>query len=411
MEILVACDDQALATSVRDSLARAGVECAASRVLTTDSAEAAIRASCGRLSIVVLFCSRRFCPEDLKAIKELSVAGGDRARLVAVGPITDPNLILRVIRGGAMDVLDINSRFDKELIEIIGRLKAVPVQSKPPGKLFSIVGTVGGVGASLLACNVAVALAHSGHACGLLDLHLRGGDLAKLLQTTPRHNLSSLATKAQQLDAAMFEQSLIEHESGVRLLPSPEPFGDYRQCTPQLIQKVVQLARGSCSVVLADLEDAEHAEQVRTLASSDQIIIPLRPDLISLYRTQKFLAYLTRAQVPRDRISIVANRVGQPRELAVARMAEVLEIPIVCQIPDDPTTVNTSVNVGIPLVMSMPNTKIARSILYLAERLLGAEQVKNGVAERGWLTYVRSSVRLFSSWPQHPVTITNAQAR
>ena len=70
-------------------------------------------------------------------------------------------------------------------------------------------------------------------------------------------------------------------------------------------------------------------------------------------------------------------------------MSDVLEIPIVCQIPDDPTTVNTSVNVGIPLVMSMPNTKIARSILYLAERLLGAEQVKSG-ARRTWLAYLCS---------------------
>ena len=59
MELIVACNDQALATSVRDSLARAGIECAASRVLTVDSTEAAIRDSSGRLAIVVLFCSRR----------------------------------------------------------------------------------------------------------------------------------------------------------------------------------------------------------------------------------------------------------------------------------------------------------------------------------------------------------------
>jgi pilus assembly protein CpaE len=410
MDILVTGDDQALAASVRDSLARAGVEGVAPHVFTRDSAEVEIRESCSRVAIAVLFCSRSFSPEDLAAIKDLSLAGCNRASLIAVGPIADPNLILRAIRSGAIDVLDINSRFDKELLEIIGRLKAVPVKAKAPGKLFSIIGTVGGAGASLLACNLAAAFARGGQKCGLLDLHLRGGDLAKLLQTTPRHNLSSLATKAQQLDAVMFEHSLIEHESGVRLLPSPEPFSDYRQCTPQLIQKVLQLARASCSVVLADLEDAEHAEQVRTLASSNQIIIPLRPDLVSLYRTQKFLAYLTRAQIPRDRISIVANRVGQPRALSVTRMAEVLEMPIEHQIPDDPSAVNTSVNVGIPLVTSTPNTKIARCIAQLAEQLLGTEPEKKDSPERSWLAAMRSSVWLFGTRSNKALTTTNAHA-
>ena len=168
MELInVACDDQALPQHpVRDSLARAGVECAASRVLSIDSTEAAIRDSRGRLAIVVLFCSRSFSAEDLAAIKELSAVGNDRARLVAVGPITDPNLILRVIRSGAMDVLDINSRFDKELSEIIGRLKAVPVQSKPAiGQLFSVVGTVGGAGSQPVGVQPGRGTRAGGHAC------------------------------------------------------------------------------------------------------------------------------------------------------------------------------------------------------------------------------------------------------
>ena len=404
VETIIAANDHAVASRVRDALARVGIDCSMAGVLSHESAQAALRTNRPRTATIVLFCSQAFSAEDLAAVKQLSAAGGERARLIAIGPVKDPNVIIRVIRSGAVDVLDMDNRLEDELPGVIERLRAASAEVAPPGKLLTVVGTVGGVGASVLACNIAATIAQKGRSCELLDLHLRGGDQAKLLQVTPRHNLSSLATKTQQLDAAMFEQSLIQHDCGVRLLPSPEPFTDYRQCTPQLIQKVVQFARASCAYVVVDLEDVEHAEQVRTLASSDHIIVPVRPDLTSLYRTQKCLDYLARAHVDRDRITVVANRIGQPRELPVTRMAEVLETSIVVQIPDDPAAVNTSVNLGVPLVLSAPHARSARCLVHLTEILIG-EAEPPGTNGNGWLAKVRSSVPLvnvLSGWsPSH----------
>src|SRR5262249_1978876 len=150
----------------------------------------------------------------------------------------------------------------------------------------------GGPGASVLAVNLAAALAKREQACGLLDLHVRGGDLAALLKCQPRHTLLSLAGKAHQLDRAMFDQSLGKHECGIQLLASPDLFSDYRQISPNLIQQVVQFALASFSNVVVDLEDMEHPEQVRTLAASDRIIVPLRLDFVALQRTKKCIEHL-----------------------------------------------------------------------------------------------------------------------
>lgn len=389
MELCLVGDDQTLIKFVSDTVARAGVDCAVARVLTTVSAESEIRDLASRGLLIVLYCSRSFTTEDLAAIRLLAAIRSDRVRLVAVGSVSDPNLILRIIRNGAVDVLDVNQRFEQELGAVVERLKSVPTEAPASARLYSVVGTVGGVGASFLACNLSVAMAQSGQNCRLLDLHLRGGDQAKLLQAAPRHNLASLAPKFQHLDAAMFEQSLSEHPTGLRLLPGPEPFSDFRQCTPQLVQKVIQLARAGCSHVIVDLEDAEHAEQARTLASSDQTILVLRPDLISLYRTQRTLEFFKQSQVPLDRVLLVANRVGQPGQLSLRRMAEVLEMPINCQIPEDVSAVNESFNLGIPLVQSKPSAKISRAITSLANQLLGIEPARAGAA---WLARMAASL-------------------
>ena len=167
----------------------------------------------------------------------------------------------------------------------------------------------------------------------------------------------------------MFRQSVVRHSSGVQLLASPEPFTDYRQITPQLVHTVVQCARATFPYVIVDLEDAEHPEQVRLLAASDQIVVPLRPELVSLYRTLKLLEYLNRANVTADRITIVANRVGQPNELPTRRMAEILGLPIHHKIPEDPAGANTSFNVGVPLVLSHPKGNTAIRLGRLADGL------------------------------------------
>jgi pilus assembly protein CpaE len=249
---------------------------------------------------------------------------------------------------------------------------------------------------------LAAALATPERPCTLLDLNVRGGDLARLLNVSPPYSIASLSAKVEQLDAALFEQALYKHECGVHLLASPDPFGDYRLISRELVQRVVQLARHASRYVVVDLEDVEHAEQIRVLAASDRVIIPLRPDYVSLCRAKKYLDFLLRSKVTPEQVVFVANRVGQPRELPVAYMEELLGVKIVVRIPNDPLTANTAYNLGVPLVTSHPESPPAQSIRRLAA-LLSDEEIKTNndrhSAEwrsrlRRWSNNVIKSVKL-----------------
>ncbi len=286
------------------------------------------------------------------------------------------------MHSGATDYLDINNHLEGELHNLFDRLRSANGDGARTGRLFTIIGPVGGTGASVLAVNLAAALAQQEQTCGLLDFQLRGGDLATLLKCIPRHTVISLAEKASHLDRAMFDQSLIKHECGVHLLAGPEPFSELRPISPQVTKKIVQLARASYPNVVVDLEDVEHAEQVRTLAASDRIIVPLRLDFVSLYRTKKCIEFMLRSSVSKDCITLVATRVGQPKELQISRVVEVLGLPVEHQIPNDPETVNTSVNLGLPLVVASPGSEVAASIVRLAASLLGIRQAAKETAPR-----------------------------
>jgi pilus assembly protein CpaE len=169
----------------------------------------------------------------------------------------------------------------------------------------------------------------------------------------------------------MLEQSLVRHDCGVHLLASPEPFCDYRQIRPELVQKVVHLARDAFSTVVVDLEDCEHLDQVRTLAASDGIIVVFRPDFVSLMRTKKLLTYLTSAQVAHEHIALVANRTGQAKEIPLGQAEEALGMRIEHRLPDDPAAVNEAINLGVPSVVGFPKSKVATEMTRLTDSLLG----------------------------------------
>jgi pilus assembly protein CpaE len=372
MKVVIACDDPSLAAKIAGGLRQVGIDCPASQLLSLDSAQATVTGRDNRSLVVVFFGSQQFSSPELALLKQLCDGSGPNLKVVAVGPANSPTVVLQAIHSGAVDFLDMKGNFEDELRSFLGRLKTAGGEGAKVGRLFTVVCPAGGAGSSVLATNLAAVLAQREPFCGLLDFHVRGGDLATLLKCLPRHTLLSLAGKAQ-LDRAMFDQSLVKHECGIHLLASPELFSDYRQISPQVIQQVVQFARATFPNVVVELEDMEHAEQVRTLAASDRIVIPLRLDFVALCRTKHCIDHLQRANVPRERIVLVACRVGQSNELPVDRFAEALGLPIDHRIPHEPAPVNAAVNLGLPLVVASPKAKSSLAIVRLAESLIGAK--------------------------------------
>jgi len=377
VDYFVASDDQALALRIRAGLHQLGIECPASQVLSPDSAVAAIASARPANRSVIFYGSQRFDTEEIALLQQLHAAGGDHLRIVAVGTGFSPDTILHAVRSGAIDCLDINREFEHELRHLSERVKTEAAE-KRAGRLISVIGSVGGVGASMLATNLAVSLAQNDHGCCLLDLQFRGGDLATMLKCSPKHNLLSLANKGDHLDRAMFEQSLIHHDCGIQLLAGPEPFSDFRRISVELTRKVVQFARATCGNVVVDIEDCVHPEQIRPLVDADWLIVLMRCDYISLYHTKKCLEHFTAAKVPANKIVLVANRQGQVKEVPVKNIEETLGVSVNYCIPNDPDAVTASINLGVPVILSAPRSKVATSILRLSNGILGRKTPENG---------------------------------
>jgi pilus assembly protein CpaE len=292
-------------------------------------------------------------------------------KVFAVGPVLDTRLRLGALTGGADQFLD-EGELQLELEAILRRLSVhhAPVQTEN-GRVISVLSPSGGGGSSTLAANLSTALAKTHQRCLLIDLNLGAGDLAALLDLKPTYTLADLCRNSTRMDRAIFERSLVRHQSGVSLLAPSRSFADIGQVSTQGVTDALNLGRSLFPYVVVDLDDSFHSEQTLTLRQSDVILLVLRLDFTSLRNTQRTLEHLAQMQIHRDRVRLIVNRYGQPKELPVSKVEEALGVKIAHYIPDDPKTINRANNSGIPAVLDAPTAKVSKNVLQLAVSVNG----------------------------------------
>jgi pilus assembly protein CpaE len=275
-----------------------------------------------------------------------------------------------VLRLGASDFID-EAELQVELPEALRRLKAGKVAQGEPGKLFALMGPSGGCGASTLATNLATVLAKEHKSILLMDLKWATGDLASLLDLKPTYSLADLCRNAARMDRVMFERSLTRHASGVHLLALPTNFNDLSLITPEGVRLTLSMARSLFPYVLADLDFSFREEEAQVLRLADLILLVLRLDFSSLRNVQRALEYLRLLGINMERVRIVVNRYGQPKEVPPGKAEQALGIKIAFYVPEDAKTVNRANNNGVPLVLESPASRIARSMANLAHNING----------------------------------------
>lgn len=288
--------------------------------------------------------------------------------ILAVGPVSNSKNILQALHAGADHFLD-EADLDTSLQAILPRLQ---VQEEKPaatggGQMLAVLGSSGGSGASTLAVNIASVLAKDFERCILVDLKLGRGDLAALLDLKPAFTLADLCVNAGRLDRGMFEKMLVKHATGVHLLSAPQAYRDIRAVTPAGVSQALTLARKLFPHTVIDVEDCFHEEQVTALRQATGILLISRLDFTSLRNARRILEYLGEVDIPRSRVRLVINRHGQPNELPVDEAEDALGEKLKLFVPDDPKTFNAANNAGVPAVIKYATSKVALSIIRLAQ--------------------------------------------
>jgi pilus assembly protein CpaE len=365
MRIFIVSDHDPTSARVRQIVLREGQDCPATNVVSLDHAVDRVAQSKPDLIVLALAPVPEKSLRVLADLRPLSVA-----RVLAVGPASDPRIVLQAVRGGASDFVDV-AELDAELCAALRRLRAEVNPQGEMGRCIAVLAPSGGSGSSTLAVNLATALAQEYKRTLLIDLKLEAGDLAALLDLKPNYTLADLCQNADRMDRVMFEQSLVRHASGVHLLSSPRVLADVAHVTPEGVRQAITLGRALFPYVVADIDHTFHDEQMQVLRLADTIILLLRLEFTALRNTRRTLDYLAQLGVSTDRVRVVVNRYGQPREVPADKAEDALGVKIAHYIPDEPKTINRANNNGIPAILESPRARVCKSMATLARSVNG----------------------------------------
>jgi len=372
MKILIASNDPPLAQRVQSVLADQGLDCPTGHVVPLDLM--ADRSGLAHPDVIV-FVLPDDAPAGWSALLETRNTL-PHVRVLALGPATDPKLILETLKQGADEFLDRQS-LESELAGALERHRAQHVrrEARPQaGRVVALLSPSGGSGSSTLAASISVVLAQEEGDCGLLDLRLGVSDLAPMFDLRPARSLADLCDHVTRLDQSLFEQFLVRHASGVWLLAAPGRMADVGRVTCKGVRRALALARVRFSHVVVDMGNLLTGEQIEALWQADWILLVSRLDFTSVRNTRRTIDAMTELGIGRDRMRLVVNGAGQQRQLAVEQAEAAIGMKVHHQVPYDAASVHSAINSGVPLVLHRRLRAITRSIKTLARSVNGVTQ-------------------------------------
>jgi pilus assembly protein CpaE len=240
-----------------------------------------------------------------------------------------------------------------------------------PARVVAVMGAKGGVGATVVACQLAASLRASGGRVALVDLNLPLGDAALYFDVQPAYTLANIARESDRLDATYLRTLLSGKPNGVQILASPVHAEEAELVRGAHIERALNLLRGDFDWVVLDLSRTWNEPTVRALDLADLILLVTLMDVPTLHHTRKHLDLLARLGHTGSRIRLIANRHSSVDAVTDKDVAEFLERKPDFRVPNDFPTTLAGVNRGVSVAEIAPRSPLARAYNELTQALHG----------------------------------------
>jgi pilus assembly protein CpaE len=302
-----------------------------------------------------------------------------------------PEVWREALRSGVRDVVDpgkghteVAPALDRALKRAahLHELRSAATPSEPEtGRVIVVLSAKGGSGKTMVASNLAAALARLARGpVALVDLDVQFGDAASALGLVPEHTIAGLAV-VPEIDSTTLKVFLTPHEpSGAFVLcgaASPEE-GD--TVTDKHAARVVELLRRDFACVVVDTSAGIDELTLAALDHATDAVLVSTMDVSSIRNLGKEIYALDRVGLLPSSRHFVLNRADARVGIDVADVRAALGMDVDASVPSS-RTVPLSMNQGSPIVVDDPSSPGARELMKLAARFLSDAPPRDEAAE------------------------------
>jgi pilus assembly protein CpaE len=292
-------------------------------------------------------------------------------RPVVVMSEASPNGFLRqAFEAGAEDVITLPQTSEQvafTLQKVIARKKGLAVPGKASAPLVAVLGPKGGTGKTLVATNLAVALAQRDANVVLVDLDLQFGDIGLALGLSPEATMYDLMRAGPPFDHEKLDRHLIKHSSGVKVLIAPTRPDQASAVSIEFLREIYASLRTMCDAVIVDTPPGFTPEVIATIDVSAEICMVGMLDSLSLKNTKLGLETLDLMGYETDHVSLVLNRADSRVGITPDDVSTIVGRAPDVSIPSD-REIPRSINEGTPIVAARQSSGAAKAFRTLADR-------------------------------------------
>jgi pilus assembly protein CpaE len=284
---------------------------------------------------------------------------------------------VRGLRAGADDYLvkpfhqaELLARM-KSLLSRFGPQKGGGSRARPPlGKMIAFYGAKGGVGATTLAINSAIALhTELDRKVALVDAVLQFGDHRVFLDLgNDRKSVTDLMN-APQVDAELLKSVLVKHDSGVDLLLAPTSPEEADLITPENLASVLAMLRTMYDYVIVDVDKRLGDLTLSIMDHADEVHIVMTADLSCLKNVRLVLEALRKTGFDPKRLKLVLNRSNAFTGISVGAAESALKRTFETKITNEYRVAISAQNTGSPFSYSKVDSSLAQEIAGLAQTI------------------------------------------
>ncbi|MGD8628962.1 MAG: AAA family ATPase [bacterium] len=311
--------------------------------------------------------------DQLLGLAEKIVRSAPRATLFVTSPDRNPDIIIKAMRSGAKEFL--RQPYDRD--ELTGAFRKFRMSDHASadgvshGRIISVFGMKGGVGATTIAINLAVNLArYTKRRVVLVDLNLQLGNAALFLNIKPKYSIVDIAGGIEEIDPVTVKGILPRHESGMYLLSGPPRPEQAELVRENHLDRILMVLRSMFDFVVIDTTNVLGELALRALDESEMILAVLTDDLAAIYNARQCLDIFDRMGYGEDKVRLVMNRGYSNRGISSQDVEKSIDYPVFWKIPNEKyPTVLSSLNQGIPISLFKPHSKLSGSFRDLANHL------------------------------------------
>lgn len=272
----------------------------------------------------------------------------------------------------------------KRVLELLERNTIKPADQPGSGEptinlrnTFTVFSPKGGVGTTTIATNLAISLHNETKAEVLLvDGKLPFGHVSLFLNLLTGNSIVDLVAHASMLDQQLIRQVVVEHTSGIKVLPSPNNLTEAQDIQPENLFSIVQGLQQMYPYIIIDAGNTINENTVTYMDSSDKILLVINPDLASMRDARQFLEISNSLSYEKEKILFLLNLTGRKADVRPEEIEKILNVKIFGKISADEEFAISSLNEGVPMVIKKPRHQICRAFTKITKNLIESIETK-----------------------------------